>query len=88
MPYIDKESRSYWDDKSKDLIDSIHNNVDPGKMNYIITKLILKYINSKGIRYTNYNEAMGILECVKQELYRKAVAKYEDSKCVDNGEVY
>jgi len=31
---------------------------------------------------------MGVLECIKQEFYRRAVAPYEDKKKEENGDVY
>ena len=33
-------------------------------------------------------EVLGVLECVKLELYRRVAAPYEDKKCQENGDVY
>ena len=33
-------------------------------------------------------EVRGVVECVKLEFYRRAVAAYEDEKCKENGDVY
>lgn len=60
---------------------------ETGKLNYVITKLCLDYLPDAP-RYVDYNEVIGVLECAKLELYRRAVAPYEDKKCVENGEVY
>jgi len=38
--------------------------------------------------YADYNEVIGVLECVKQELYRKVISKYEDKKEKENGTVW
>jgi hypothetical protein len=38
--------------------------------------------------YTEYNALVGVLECVKQEFYRRAVSSYEDKKKEGNGDVY
>ena len=38
--------------------------------------------------YHAYNEIIGVLECVKQEFYRRMVAPYEDKKCEENGDVF
>ena len=83
MPYIDWARRNVLSDSSR-----VDTPKTPGELNYIITKEILAYIAEKGQSYTNYNEVMGVLECVKQELYRRAVAKYEDGKIKENGDVF
>ena len=59
-----------------------------GELNYYLTKKLLNWIKMHGESYATYNEVMGLLECMKLELYRKGVAKYEDKKCKANGEVY
>lgn len=38
--------------------------------------------------YKDYNEVIGVLECVKQELYRRLIAPYEDKKKDENGDVF
>ena len=62
----------------------------PGELNYLITTTILDYLGGEGavVIYSDFNEVMGVLECVKQELYRRMIAKYEDEKCELNGDVY
>ena len=62
----------------------------PGTLNYIITRLCdywTKDIDGKA-NYERYNAVIGVLECVKQELYRRQIAPYEDEKCEENGDVY
>ena len=56
-----------------------------GILNYVITRLIdILYKTS----YTDLNAAIGMLECAKQELYRRRLAPYEDEKIKENGDVY
>jgi len=87
MPYIKPEIRSILDQQISNIITSIkEKDWTPGDLNYIITKICLSYINEPS--YKNYNEVIGVLECVKQELYRRKVAPYEDKKRDENGEVY
>lgn len=84
MPYIQKVERdelAAWLAKSAELPE-----LSAGEMNYLITKLILEWIGE--VRYYKLAEAMGLLECVKQELYRRVAAPYEDKKCSENGDVY
>lgn len=82
MPYITKEQREELDDwlEGYDLFD-----LPPGKLNYVITKLLLK---TQPKSYADYNALVGVLECIKLELYRRVVAPYEDRKKDENGEVY
>lgn len=90
MPYISQEMR-------KQLIQRTPKTV--GELNYLITKLVNDYLEEskvydKGmgrvmeVRYHNYNEAIGVLECAKLELYRRMVAPYEDEAIEKNGDVY
>ena len=60
-----------------------------GELNYAITELLRFYLDTTtGHRYRYYNEAIGVLECAKMELYRRLVAPYEDEKIKENGDVY
>jgi hypothetical protein len=61
----------------------------PGDLNYTITRLCDQYIIARGgVSYTLLNEVIGVLECAKQELYRRVAAPYEDKKLQANGDVY
>lgn len=82
MPYIDKEMREQLDER----IDALPSfGMASGVKNYVITRFLL---NSKPITYEEYNALIGVLECVKQEFYRRAVSVYEDVKIAENGDVY
>jgi len=59
-----------------------------GDLNYLITKLCLTFVDNKGACYATYNEVIGALECAKLEMYRRAIAPYEDKKIKENGDVY
>ena len=87
MPYIKKENRELLDDKIEDLYRSI-NLLGPkflGNLNYSITQLILQTIPKS---YSDYASLVGMLETMKLEFYRRAVAAYEDEKIKENGDVY
>lgn len=58
----------------------------PGLLNYSITTLIKK-VYGDDLSYADHNEIIGMLECVKQEWYRRQVAPYEDGKIEENGDV-
>ena len=59
-----------------------------GELNFVISTLINKYLTNKGKNYSNINEAIGVLECAKLELYRRVALPYEDIKIEANGDVY
>ena len=44
-------------------------------------------LETKAQSYQNYNDALGALEGAKLELYRQHIAKYEDVKIFQNGDV-
>ena len=82
MPYVKKADRP-------DL-DRGRAPETPGELNYLLTRLVDSYVARKGVSYATLNEAIGVLECAKLELYRRIVARYEDRKIADpdNGDVY
>ena len=85
MPYIDQEARA-----------RLANGDAPahaGELNYAITMLVDAFLaraaESAGrVRYAHLNEAIGVLECAKLELYRRVTAPYEDEKISESGDVY
>lgn len=58
-----------------------------GELNYVITTLCLHFLGD-GPGYSDYNDVIGVLECAKLEMYRRAVVPYEDDKIEQNGDVY
>jgi hypothetical protein len=69
------------------LCNAIRRGAASGEVNYIVTRLLLAWLGDRP-SYGKFNEAIGVLECAKLELYRRAVAPYEDDKAVTNGDVY
>jgi hypothetical protein len=82
MPYIKQEDRKVFEDflRSCPIISS------PGQLNYIFTMLCRFYIQKP--TYTSINDAIGALECVKLELYRRLAVPYENEKVSQNGDIY
>ncbi len=86
MPYIKQEDRDDLDGCLNALgRKSFIGNV--GELNYAITKLCLGYLGPQP-RYIDFNDVLGVLTAVTQELYRRKVAPYEDKKIIENGDVY
>jgi len=80
MPYVTKNDRTRLDNGGEAQT--------PGELNYVITKTVDAYLTQTPGNYANFNEAIGVLECAKLELYRRVVAQYEDTKMAENGDVY
>jgi hypothetical protein len=87
MPYINEEDRPQYEEPIQQIIDLLKEkpveSMD-GHLNYIITKIIKEVYP---LRYFHINRAMGVLECIKQEFYRRVAAPYEDTKVEQNGDV-
>lgn len=84
MPYIKPEDRMYSDVTLGDYRAAR----DPGTLNYQISSLCADYIKDTGESYQHYNDIIGVLECAKQEIYRRLITPYEDKKIEENGDVY
>lgn len=80
MPYISNTKRID--------VDYLQNPENPGELNFLITRLIMKYQTKRGLSYQTINDIMGALEGAKQEFYRRVAAPYEDKKIKENGDVY
>jgi len=81
MPYIEE-----WNREDLRRQNSVPQTA--GELNYMITSAIDKYILGDRMSYSLINEAIGVLECAKLELYRRVAVPYEDKKLDDNGDVY
>jgi hypothetical protein len=87
MPYIKPEKREKYNkvlDELVSILKSVPTEEVDGELNYVVTK-ILK--NVYPLRYYHINKAMGVLECIKQEYYRRVAAPYEDTKIRESGDV-
>jgi hypothetical protein len=62
--------------------------VNAGELNFVLTSVVLDYIDTKGLKYQTINDILGALECAKAEFYRRVAAPYEDKKIKENGDVY
>jgi hypothetical protein len=79
MPYIKREQRQ--------KIDEGADPEDAGELNYALTRLVHRYLEKKGLRYSTLNEIMGVFSCAAQEFYRRWALPYEDRKIQENGDV-
>ena len=87
MPYVKPENRVKYEkvlDELIDILKSLQVEEVDGELNYVVTK-ILKQVYP--LRYFHINKAVGVLECVKLEFYRRVAAPYEDKKMKESGDV-
>ena len=92
MPYIVQERRESINQQLDSFLLWLEREADPkflaGDLNYAFTRIIrAAYDIPETARYAQYNEAIGVLEACKLELYRMFVAPYEEQKRFDNGDV-
>lgn len=85
MPYIPLENRRRLRPAIEATMEALGADPTTGELNYLIGTILDNVCPST---YSGFNDIIGVLECVKQEFYRKAVATYEDRKCKAYGEVY
>lgn len=87
LPYVKPENRAKYEKSLGELIDILRSlpveEVD-GELNYVVTRM-LKQVYP--LRYFHINKAIGVLECVKLEFYRRVAAPYEDKKMKESGDV-
>lgn len=88
MPYIEPFKRDELDPLINMLAFSLTTtNSEAGDLNYVITKILLAQVGPEPA-YDEINKIIGVLECAKQEFYRRYAAPYEDDKIKKNGDVY
>ena len=59
--------------------------VKDGHVNFVLTTIMKQIYHQQS--YATYNRAIGVLECIKLEFYRRMVAPYEEKKIKENGDV-
>lgn len=81
MPYIKNHLREYFEPHCPPAGTS-------GELNFQITCLIKKYMDSMPLSYDTINDVVGAVEGAKLEFYRRVAFGYENEKIADNGDVY
>jgi len=87
MPYIKPEKREKYAKVLNELatiLKSVPAEEVDGELNYVVTRM-LKDVYP--LRYYHINKAIGVLECIKQEYYRRVAAPYEDTKIKESSDV-
>lgn len=87
MPYIHPEERERLREPLRELLHLIET---PGELNYTICVLCSEARLDEPYDKLNYerlNAVVGVLECAKQEFYRRIVGPYEERKIIENGDM-
>jgi len=92
MPYVDPNVRKQFDP----MIESLCNELNrvplekfAGTVNYIISRIVSNEVKFAGVvNYNIINEAIGVLECAKLELYRRLAVPFEENAIERNGDIY
>lgn len=85
MPYIKPARREQLDEMIMDGMGDIDS---PGELNYVLTRVVIDYLNARDLSYGTINDVMGALEGAKLEFYRRVAVPYENVKITQNGDVY
>ncbi len=86
MPYIRQTKRDeFWSIRDKG-----HNppTTNGGELNYELTLKCIKHLKVNGLSYETINQIVGALENVKAEFYRRVAVPYENTKIIENDDVY
>ena len=87
MPYIKPENRVKYEKVLEELtgiLKSLPMEEVDGELNYVVTKMFKEIYP---LRYFHINRAVGVLECIKLEFYRRIAGPYEDKKIKNCGDV-
>ena len=85
MPYIKHAAREKVDTWIFELSNRLPFH-DAGVLNYCISRLVISWLGPDP-HYEDIALATGVLENVKQELYRRLAGPYEDRKALENGDL-
>lgn len=80
MPYITPIRKTAL--KNGDKMKSV------GELVYILTLWCIEFARIKGRSFTTFALIIGALVCAALEYYRRVVAKHENCKIKENGDVY
>ena len=87
MPYTEQKQRNPIDAALVDLLKLFDlYQLGSGDLNYIISKLILKYFLTQP-RYQTICNIDGVLSNASREFYARVARPYEDSKIRENGDL-
>ena len=83
MPYIKKQFRKQYDE----IINGLPNIESKGDLEYIVTKVMKKFMKTRERRYSTLHEVVyAVMHCA-DEYRRRYLDKREDEAIIENGDV-
>lgn len=81
MPYVSQQSQ----EKLSAVVSAIDlaDISNPGELNFLITSLLVRYIEMRPKQYTTFNDVIGALTASQAEFIRRVVNPYEEQKMYD-----
>ena len=80
MPYLKSQQR-------RKELNTLTKPRDSAEVCYVAFHAGLQYLFSTPMKWSDRAAVIQALECAKLEFYRRYMAKYEDQKCDENGDV-
>ena len=81
MPYIDQSKQQNLSRLTAEI--DLADIPDSGSLNFLLTKLAVRYMRQHGLRYSNMNDVVGALNGALAEFQRRVVTPYEDQKAFE-----
>ena len=85
MPYIDQVKRNRMDNEIEYLATFTECG---GDLNYVFARLVTLFVAEKGKSYSTLSEAKSALTDCADEFYAVVMRPYEESKRIQNGDVW
>ncbi len=82
MPYIKPQRRQDFREYEESTLPQ-----SAGELNYVFSVVIDRVLGNRP-SYADINTVIGVLECCKEEVYRRVAGPYEDIKIGENGDVF
>jgi len=83
MPYIKKQFRKQYDD----IIEGLPNIESKGDLEYIVTKVMNRFMKTREKRYSTLHETVYAVMHCSDEYRRRYLDKREDEAIIENGDV-
>lgn len=85
MPYISEKDQASFSELTAE-IDSADIQT-AGELNFLVTKLMVRYLEVNGVRYQHMNDIVGAVEGAKAEFQRRVVGPYEKQKAFETEQI-
>lgn len=87
MPYITQKDRRRYEPDLLKLKMKMKQTTAKGDLTYLVYSLGLEFFKKRGLSYTNMSMAIGALTDAAEEIRRRHLNPYEDTKIIENGDV-